>query len=86
MGTAETIREFVIDSFMYGAEDAGFNDDTSLLGAGYIDSTGVLEIIGFLENTFGIAVADEEMIPENLDSVANMERYVTRKLAEAEGG
>jgi len=45
-----------------------------------VDSTGVLEIIGFLEETFGISVEDEEMIPENLDSVASMERYVQGKL------
>ncbi len=80
MDIAVRIREFVIESFLYGAEDEAFTDETSLLGAGYVDSTGVLEIIGFLEETFGISVEDEEMIPENLDSVASMERYVQGKL------
>jgi acyl carrier protein len=47
-----------------------------------VDSTGVLEIIGFLEQTFGITVQDEEMVPANLDSIARMKAYVERKLAE----
>ncbi len=80
MDTAGRIREFVVESFLYGQEDEGFTNETSLLGAGYVDSTGVLEIIGFLEDAFGISVEDEEMIPENLDSVARMERYVQGKL------
>jgi acyl carrier protein len=80
--TAQTIREFVVESFLYGAEDEGLTADASLLGAGYVDSTGVLEIIAFLEKTFGIAVEDEEMIPANLDSVARMVAYVERKRGE----
>lgn len=82
MDIAQTIREFVIESFLYGAEDAGLSADTSLLGAGYVDSTGVLEIIAFLEKTFGITVEDEEMIPANLDSIARQVAYVERKRGE----
>ncbi len=82
MDTAQTIREFVIESFLYGAEDTGLTAETSLLGAGYVDSTGVLEIIAFLEKTFGIAVEDEEMVPANLDSIARMTAYVGRKRGE----
>ena len=55
------------------------NDDASLMEQGIVDSTGVLELIGFLERTFGISVADTETVPENLDSIARIVAYVQRK-------
>jgi acyl carrier protein len=82
LDVSSEIRAFVIESFLYGAEDAGLSEETSLLGAGYVDSTGVLEIIGFLEKTFDITVEDEEMVPANLDSIAKMTAYVGRKRGE----
>ena len=72
------VREFVIQNFMFG-EGGQFTDGESFLEAGIIDSTGVLELVGFLEATFGIAVADEELVPANLDSVDNVVRFVQRK-------
>ena len=74
------IRQFVVDSFLFG-DDERLEDDTSFLGSGIIDSTGILELIGFLEDSYDITIRDEELIPENLDSVANVARYVKRKLA-----
>jgi acyl carrier protein len=56
------------------------SDDESLLDRGIIDSTGVLEIVGFLETEFKISVLDQEMLPENLDSIGNIATYVERKL------
>jgi acyl carrier protein len=56
-------------------------DETSLLDTGVIDSTGVLEVIKFIEEEFGIKVADDEMVPANLESVANVTAYVGRKRA-----
>jgi acyl carrier protein len=53
--------------------------DTSLLDQGIIDSTGVLEVIGFIEETFGITVEDSELLPENLDSIQGIAQYVVRK-------
>lgn len=76
------IRAFIVESFLYGAEDVSLTDEASLLGAGWVDSTGVLEIIAFLEKTFRIGVEDEEMVPANLDSIARMDAYVERKLSE----
>jgi len=74
----QQIRQFVLSNF-YVADPAALVDSASLLEAGIVDSTGVLEIITFLEDTFGIQVADEEMVPENLDAVERLVAYVKRK-------
>jgi acyl carrier protein len=72
------IKNFIITNFMFGT-DNGLKDDTSLLDEGIMDSNGALELVTFLEETFGIAVEDEELIPENLDSVSNLVGYLKRK-------
>ena len=79
---AATVREFIAENFLFRA-DADVRDDQSLLDSGVIDSTGVLELIAFLEQTYGIRVADEEIVPDNLDSIDNMTRYLSTKLAMA---
>ena len=79
---AATLREFIAENFLFRA-DADVSDSQSLLDSGVIDSTGVLELIAFLEQTYGIRVADEEIVPDNLDSVDNMTRYLSTKLAAA---
>ena len=72
------IREFILANF-YVAEATTLDDDTSLLDQGIIDSTGVLEVIGFIEETFNISVDDSELLPENLDSIKGISQYVLRK-------
>jgi acyl carrier protein len=80
MSEAKTkVREFIIENFLFG-KDEGLNDDTSFLDAGIIDSTGVLELVSFLEEEFAITVEDEELLPENLDSVNNVVAYVGKKM------
>jgi acyl carrier protein len=74
----EQIRGFLASNF-YISNPAALEDDTSLLDQGIIDSTGVLEVIGFLEETFGIVVEDSELLPENLDSIQGIAHFVTRK-------
>ena len=74
------VRQFVVENF-YVADPAKLDDEASLLDRGIIDSTGVLEVIAFLEREFQVAVADEEMVPENLDSIARLAAYVERKKA-----
>ncbi|BBO81347.1 acyl carrier protein [Desulfosarcina ovata subsp. sediminis] len=74
------IRDFIIENFLFGNAD-GLQDDTSFLEEGIIDSTGVLELVTFLEETFEIQVDDEELIPENLDSINNVTAYLERKAA-----
>lgn len=79
MSYMETIREYVIENFLFG-DASQLEDDTSFLEHGIIDSTGILELIAFLEETYGIKVEDEELIPENLDSLKKVVQYVERKL------
>jgi acyl carrier protein len=74
------VYEYIVETFLFGEEEEGWNDEGSFLDTGLIDSTGILELIGFLEDTFDIEVEDEEMIPENLDSVARATKYVLSKL------
>ncbi|BBO88590.1 acyl carrier protein [Desulfosarcina ovata] len=78
--TKSKIRDFIIENFLFGNAD-GLKDDTSFLEEGIIDSTGVLELVTFLEETFEIQVDDEELIPENLDSIDNVTAYLDRKAA-----
>jgi acyl carrier protein len=77
---APIIREFVISNFLFGENGDSLTDTRSFLETGIIDSTGVLELVAFLEQRFGIAVADRELLPENLDSVENVSRFVAGKL------
>ena len=75
-----TIREFLKENFMVSEEGNDVGDSDSFLETGLVDSTGMLEVIEFLEETFGIALEDEELIPENLDSIENLTNFVHRKL------
>jgi len=74
----EQVRDFLMSNF-YVPETTVLNANDSLLEQGVIDSTGVLEVIGFIEETFGITVEDSELLPENLDSIEGIVRYVARK-------
>ena len=76
----EKIRQFIIETFLFDADDAALDDDESLLDLGIIDSTGVLEMVAFVEEEFGIDVKDEELVPENLDSISNLAAYVEKKV------
>jgi acyl carrier protein len=80
-GIKEQVRDYILDNFLMGLEVGDIQEDTSFLDLGIIDSTGVIELISFLEETYGIHVEDEEMVPENLDSLKNIERYVIQKMA-----
>jgi len=78
----QQIRYFIIETFLFGESNDGLKDRDSLLETGVIDSTGVLELITFIEETYKIKVEDEELIPENLDSIANASDFIRRKRAE----
>jgi len=77
----ENLRKFIVNNFSFGREDVTFSDDESLLEKGFIDSTGVLELVTFLEKNYKIHVEDEELIPANLDSVNKIVRFLNRKAA-----
>jgi len=74
----EQVRKFIITNF-YVADPAALKDDASLLDAGIVDSTGVLEVITFIESEFGVTVDDAEMLPENLDAVNHIAAFVQKK-------
>lgn len=73
------IRNFVIENFLYGDRQAKFDDHDSFLEKGIVDSTGVLELVAYLEEKFKIQVGDEEIIPDHFDSVVNLTNYIKKK-------
>jgi len=77
----QRIVDFITTNFLFEEGDKTLSETDSLLETGVIDSTGVLELVAFIEETYGIKVEDEEIMPENLDSVANITAYVTYKLS-----
>lgn len=77
--TRDKIRAFILENFLFG-NDKSLNDDISFLDEGIIDSTGILELVSFLEEEFSISVEDEEILPENLDSIKNVVAYLERKM------
>ncbi len=72
------IKDFIVDTFLYGS-DEDLQNDTSMLEEGIIDSTGVLELVSFIEGEFRISVEDDELIPENLDTVDNILKFIEKK-------
>ncbi len=74
-----TIRQFIFDNFLFDADESELKNDSSFLDQGIIDSTGVLELVEWLEDEFNISVDDEELIPENLDSVDSLAGFIARK-------
>ncbi len=76
----EELRHFVVDNFLLGQDDVGLTDDASFLDRGIVDSTGVLELVSFLEGRYAIKLDDEDLVPENLDSIDNLVAFLERKL------
>jgi len=74
----QQVRQFILDNFMMGGT-AEIPDDASFMDRHIIDSTGFLELISFVEESFGIQVSDDDMVPENLDSLNNIERYIRKR-------
>ena len=73
------IRAFIVQNFIVETA-TDLKDDDSLLQLQIVDSTGFLELIHFIEETFAVKVADDEMVPENLETIDNIAQFVTRKL------
>ena len=79
MVALDEVREFIIENFLFGDRER-FDPALSFLETGVIDSTGMLELVGFLEGRYKIQIKDEEFVPENLDSMENIGRFLARKL------
>ena len=75
------IRQFVVENFLFGQADKIVDASQSFLESGIIDSTGVLELIGFLESQYGISIGDHELVPANLDSIERVAAFIENKLA-----
>lgn len=85
-GVLDQVRSFIVTNFLFGDESRLPAGSDSLLESGLVDSTGVLEIVDFLETDMGVAVADDETLPSNLDSIENLTRFVSRKRSAAAVG
>lgn len=81
MSIEQQVRDYILDNYLFTDDQSALKNDDSFLNKGIIDSTGIMEVILFLEERFGIQVDDEEMVPENLDSVNNIVDYIGRKQA-----
>jgi acyl carrier protein len=79
------IRTFLAEIFFLGDDPAGLRGSQSLIGSGVIDSTGVFELVGFLEEHYAIRIEEDELVPENLDAIDNIVAFVARKQTEARG-
>ncbi len=75
----QKVRSFIFDNFLFDAAEEDLGNDDSFLDQGIIDSTGVLELVEWLEETFDITVDDDELIPENLDSVNQLAAFIAGK-------
>jgi acyl carrier protein len=76
----EQIRGYVVDNFLFSEDGYHLPEDASFLEEGIVDSTGVLELVMFVEETFNITVEDDEILPENFDSVSQLVAYVRQKI------
>lgn len=79
MDESHLVRNFILKNFLFSEDEGALTNEGSLIASGTIDSTGVLELIMFVEQTFGIKVDEDEMVPQNLDSVEKIIGYVHRK-------
>ena len=81
MTSESKIRNYILENYLFTDDQSALDNADSFLDKGILDSTGILEVIYFLEDDFGIKIEDEEMIPENLDSVNNIVAFLKRKAA-----
>lgn len=79
----KALRSYVVANFLFGRDDPSLGSEDSLMERGVVDSTGVLELIQYLESAYGVRVEDEELVPDNLDSIGNLTRFVLRKTGKA---
>ena len=81
----DEVRQFIVANFLFGENEAELSVHDSLLEKGLIDSTGILELVGFVQTTFSLTVDDDEIVPANLDSIYKVARFIRQKKGEAVG-
>src|SRR3546814_16269029 len=85
MGRRQEIKQFILGNFLFTDDDSAFTDDTSLIQQGIVDSTGILELIVFIEETWPVRVPAEDMTPATFDSLGAIDRYLDGRLAACAG-
>ncbi len=81
MEQRQRIKRYLLENFLFSNDDSAISDTDSLVRGGILDSTGIYELILFVEETFKLTIAPEEMVPENFDTIQTIDSFVTRKLA-----
>lgn len=81
MDFKSTIKPFILGNFLFTEDTSALTDDASLIRGGIVDSTGILELVEFLESTYSIRVQPAEMIPGNFDTIDTISAFLTRKMA-----
>ena len=76
----DDIRSFIVENFLFGDEGAMISDDSSLIENGIVDSTGVLELVAYVEEQLGVTIDDSEIVPSNLDSIDAIVAYAAQKV------
>ena len=79
--TRSAIRAFIVENFLFGDESHPLPADQSLIDNDLVDSTGILELVGFIEERFAISIADADIVPANLDSIDRIAGFIARKQA-----
>jgi acyl carrier protein len=79
MSINNDVRNFVVDTFLFG-EDDGLQDDSSFLAEGIVDSTGIMQLVSFLQERYRVSIEDEELIPDNLDSIKRVATFIEEKM------
>jgi len=83
MAIGDQVRDFVTEKFLLGDPNINIDNSDSFIEKGIVDSTGVLELVSFVEEEFNFKVSDEEIIPDNIDSIKNLTTFIQKKQAEA---
>jgi acyl carrier protein len=78
---AARVKEYIIDNFLFGVDGDALGEDDSFLQNGIIDSTGIVEVVAWIEETYGVKVRDMDLLPENFDSVNQLAAYIGRNVS-----
>lgn len=79
MEVKEQIKQYIAENFLFSSNGFSLDEDESFLEAGVVDSLGVVELVAFVEETYGIDVPDDDIVPDNFDSVDNLAAYIARR-------
>ena len=81
MELKEQIKSYIAENFLFSSNGFDMDEDESFLEAGVVDSLGVVELVSFVEETYNFEVPDDDIVPDNFDSVDNLAAYISRRTA-----